>query len=145
MWLIGVFAKPWLASRVLFLIYIILCMVSVEWYYEKKPETIADMISPGQRLRPLRGKDRSRYVLRDLPYNPMTGMGFFDHQSYEFLGKMDEIVHRGFGMKQVSGLIHEEFYWHAPVSRSHIPGKSRKVPFFLGNWIAGFKGKVDGN
>ena len=41
----------------------------------------------------------------------MTGMGFFDHQSYEFwggvmgfLGKMDEIVQRGSG-NQVSGLV----------------------------------------
>ena len=25
------------------------------------------------------------------------------------------------------------------------PGKQRVFPFFLGNWIAGFKGKVDGN
>ena len=25
-----------------------------------------------------------------------------------------------------------------------IPGKPRKVPFFLGNWIAGFRGKVEG-
>ena len=32
--------------------------------------------------------------------------------------------------------------------RNHIlvvPGNHRKVPFFLGNWIAGFRGKVDGN
>jgi len=25
-----------------------------------------------------------------------------------------------------------------------LPGKPRKVPFFVGNWMAGFRGKVDG-
>ena len=58
-------------------------MVSVERYCEKS-ETIADMIS-GAKITPITGQ-RSRYVLRDFHYNPMTGMGFFDHQSYQFWG-----------------------------------------------------------
>ena len=26
------------------------------------------------------------------------------------------------------------------MEKPHIPGKRRKVPFFIGNWIAGFRG-----
>ena len=55
---------------------------------------------------------------------------------------MDEIVHRGSGMNEVSGLMKSFIDMR---QFPETPGESRKVPFLLGNWIAGFKGKVDGN